>query len=376
MKNLISKLVPLVAFSATTAFAGIGDRIDTLEQEMQQITATTPQDTLGTSFTTATPEIKGGPWFATFDIIYWHIKMGGTEYAYSVSQFSNATPLPLNGDTKDNDFDWDWGLKVGLGYKTPHDNWDVYARYTWYETNDTDDSTKPFPSTLIALDRFDFITASRAKSHIDVDYNNVDFELARSYFLSSKLSFRPHIGVKSAWIDINQRIFYTASSQINTLVHDGGLDFKTTESVRFWGLGPRAGLDSKWYLGYNFHIFGDVAASVLYGYFKDNHSEYFPRSHDPDLPHGKVVKLKHKFHRYVPFAQMFLGLGWENHINNDKQHLGIKLGYEVQYYWRVNQAHQIEDNTNASDGSFRLQSEKQSEDIMFYGITGEFRLDF
>ena len=75
---------------------------------------------------------------------------------------------------------------------------------------------------------------------------------------------------------------------------------------------------------------------------------------------------------------MFLGLGWERYINDEKQHLGLKLGYEVQYYWRVNQIHQPEDFLldSSQNGSIGFKFQKQAEDLMFYGITGEIRLDF
>lgn len=99
----MKKATLFLTCASIAAFAGIDDRIDTLEKEMGQISARTPQDTLGTSFTTSNPKVAGGDWFFTFDITYWHTKMGGTEYAYSVRQFNPI--LPINGDVKDNDFD-------------------------------------------------------------------------------------------------------------------------------------------------------------------------------------------------------------------------------------------------------------------------------
>ncbi|MCB1073887.1 MAG: MOMP family protein, partial [Chlamydiia bacterium] len=63
----------------------------------------------------------------------------------------------------------------------------------------------------------------------------------------------------------------------------------------------------------------------------------------------------------------------------EKQHLGFKLGYEVQYYWRVNQITKGDEftfNVGQNQIQTRLAFEKASEDLMFYGITGEVRLDF
>ena len=83
-----------------------------------------------------------------------------------------------------------------------------------------------------------------------------------------------------------------------------------------------------------------------------------------------------------------MGLGWESYINKDRQHLSFKAGYEIQYYWRVNQMSNVDQSLRYSttspinrssgvqSGSFRTNSQKLSEDLMFYGITGEARLDF
>lgn len=380
MKSHFSKLASSVAFSivlASSAFAGIDDRLDTLEKDMQEISARNPQDTLGASFTTSRPEIKGTNWFLTFDITYWHTKMGGTEYAYSLHpQFSNGVVLPqINGDMKENDLDWDVGFKVGLGYKTPHDDWDVYARYTYFNGDNSSHSTKAEPSALVPLTSFGLVFAHKVKSRVEIDYDNVDLELARSYFMSQRLAFRPHFDLKTTWIDIEQDVRITASSIDNT--NDTvGLDYKTKDDVHFWGLGPRAGIDSKWFLGYGFHLFGDFAGSVQYGYFKTKAREYLPPSALPFLPDGEALQMKHKFHRFIPFVQMFLGLGYDTYINEERQHLAFKLGYEVQYYWRVNQISTADDFNGASNQQIRLQFQKASEDLMFYGITGEFRLDF
>jgi len=391
MKKHIIKFVSLIAFSlnlSAIAFTDLDDRLDTLEKEMQEISARNPQDTFGASFVSARPEVEGN-WFLTFDLTYWHTKLGGTEYAYSIHNYNppqGALPFgypafPLDGDVKDHDFGWDIGFKGGLGYKTPHDNWDIFARYTWYETEDTSSSFKAAPSALVSLTYSIPVVSSHVKSHANVNYNNIELELARSFFLSSQVSLRPHFDVKSSWIDINQDISYTASGISPVLQQFAGLDFKTKQHQTFWGIGPRAGIDSKWYLGYGFHIFGDVAASILYGKFNDLQRDLSPLNLIPNLlEDGHVLKMRHKFHRYVPFAQMFLGLGWERYINNDKQHLSFKAGYEVQYYWRINQIHQGEDIHFVFPGggafSARTQPEKQSEDLMFYGITGEARLDF
>lgn len=100
--------------------------------------------------------------------------------------------------------------------------------------------------------------------------------------------------------------------------------------------------------------------------------------------------LKHDFHQFVPFAQMQLGLEWNKFINGNKQHIRLKAGYEVQYYWRANQMGDLGDRADAlaitgvtldpisisAVTRGRHQNDHGSKDLMFYGITAEARLDF
>jgi len=381
MKSPLLK-VALAAFSTalfSTAFAGIDERLDTLERNMQEISARNPQDTLGASFAPSRYEVNGTSWFISLDLIYWHTKMGGTEYAYSAHpQFSGSTLLPqVDGDLKENDFGWDTGVKVALGYKTPHDNWDVSMRYTYLNADSTSSSSKTQPSVLISLTNFEVIYASKVKSRVDITYDNLDLELARSYFMSPMLSFRPHLDVKSTWMDISQNVQITAS-HINNTNQTAGLDFKTKQTSKFWGVGPRAGLDTSWFLGYGFHIFANLSGSAQYAYFKTDTTQLLPPSQKPFLQNGKAMDVKHKFHRFIPSVNTYLGLGYDFFFNDNRNHIALKAGYEIQYYWRVNQFNKSDDFivSTVNVNQTRLLFEKASEDLSFYGFTGEIRLDF
>lgn len=386
-------------------YESMEDRLDTLEKEMKQVSAINPQATMGAAFTTSRPDTVGNNWFATLSVIYWHPKMGGTEYAYTntsdniIINISRGVtreqtvitvqrPNPPHGDVKANDFKWDMGLKAGLGYKTPHDKWDIYARYTWFNTNDSSSVRKDDPSLIISLKSLAALIASHAKSHVDIDYNNVDLELARSYFSSGSFSIRPHFDAKSTWLDLSQNIFYTYSNLKDTPLN--GHDFKIKHDCKIWGIGPRAGVDGKLFIGHGFSFNGEVAGSILYSRIKTSHKEIWPAL---DLTQTKAVggtqyNIKDNFHQFIPFVQMMLSLGWDTYLNRDRQHLSLKAGYEVQYYWRANQMSNVDQSLQYTAaqpiarrlgvvaGGFRTNPQKLSEDLMFYGITGEARLDF
>jgi len=397
MYKLSKKVVTLLSISLLStlgAFESMDDRIQTLEKEMQEISTRNPQETLGANFTSARPEVLGEGVFITFDILYWHPKVGGTEYAYTANVGSQIVPVPgappvilpaRRGEVKDNDFDWEWGLKAGIGYSLAHDGWDICAQYTYYNPDSTSSSGKTPPGGLLPLCHLAQIIAQKVKSSFEVDYDNVDFELGRNYFVSSFLSFRPFLSVKSTWIDLNQRITYVASP-LNDIAFPGefttsAFDFKSKSESKLWGIGPRIGANTRFHLGHGFSIFGDFATSLLYGYFRTLHKEFFPPHVLQQLDGESLFKVRTKKHQFVPFVQMFVGLEWGDYVNHHHQHVRLKLGYEVQYYWRANQMQEIETSVGNLQAlgnipRLRVDYETLSEDVMFYGITGEFRLDF
>jgi len=379
-------LVTLMASS--TAFAGMDmdSRVTQLENQMQQVRTETAMGTYGAQTATARAEVDGYGWFFTADVLYWHAKVGGTEFAYSDNDPAGA--FPVKGRTKDIDFDWDWGLRFGLGYNFDHDGWDVRLQYAWFDSNGSDSTRAGLNSTVIPLRGsstivatsvaavgtiYDaFLYASSAKSQYDFDYQAIDLELGRAYYISGKLSFRPHWGLKTAWIDQEQITRYTGGVATpngqgpNNQGDNLGLGVNTVhikDDCDFWGLGPRVGVDSKWYLGNGFSLFGNVAGALLFGYFDVDHKERFSAVTD------NRIKLNANRHAFSPTVQMQLGLRFDKYIHNNKQHLGIGLGFEANYWWRQNQMIKIDD-------AAVLKYERYSDDVSMHGLTLDFKWDF
>ncbi len=364
--NLFKKVpIGLVAFAASASVFAAPDmdtRVHHLEQQMKQVRTETASGTYGAKTATARPEVDGSGMYINVDILYWHAKVGGTEYCYT-DQDPGAT-LPIQGSLRENDFDWDWGFRIGLGYNFEHDGWDAFLNYTYFDSSDGSKTAAGFNGSVIPLKGTPSITGStdltsvtNATSNYKFDYDNLDLELGRNYFISRSLSFRPHFGLRSTWLDLTQRTnFYGGSVLLDNqlLVYD---------SNNFWGLGPRAGVNSKWHLTNGFSVVGNLAGALLYGYYKVEHNENDTTS----LSHS--LEIDANMHRFCPNAQMYLGLSFDKYIYNDKQHIGVALGWEIQYYWRVNQMLK-------SDDFQVLKYERYSEDAAMYGVTLDIRWDF
>lgn len=377
LRKISIAIASLMALSGT-AFAAVDmdSRVTQLESQMQQVRIETAMGTYGAQTATARAEVDGYGWFFTFDVLNWHAKVGGTEFSYS-DQDPRAQ-LPIRGRTKDIDFKWDWGLRVGLGYNFDHDGWDLKGQYTWYDTSGSDSTRAGLNSSLVPLrgsstivatstnPALQFLYCSSAKAQYDFNYSAVDVELGRAYFISGKLSFRPHWGLKSAWIDQEQITRYTGGSPDAQSPNDLGLQGNTVhikDDCDFWGLGPRVGVDSKWHLGYGFSLFGNVAGALLFGYFDVEHKERFSESQD------NRIKLSANRHAFSPTAQMQLGLRYDKYLHNNTQHIGVGLGFEAQYWWRQNQMLKIDD-------AQVLKYERYSDDISMHGVTLDLQWDF
>lgn len=379
----------ILTTASLSAYVDIDDRLDKLETQMKEVSTRTPEDTLGANFVGARPDTKGTNFFGMVGVTYWHTKIGGTEFGITNNGLDSGVSVPTlisrhpGGDLKENDFGWDLGLKAGIGYKTRHDKWDLFLRYTWLSAHNSKSMHKNPPGVIIGIRSFLPILAKRAKSHVDTDYNNLDLELARSYFICKHYSIRPHFDLKATWLDIKQNIFYNFSEAFQNISLEDR-DEKIYSSSKFWGMGPRAGVDGKLFIGDGFNLFGELAGSILYGHFKERLKEKFPVGVSNQVS-GTLFTVRDSFHRFIPFVQMQMGLEWGTYLNSKRQHLDLKVGYEIQYYWRANQLMHTEKFDSASPVPPNLNNfitgarhlfDKVSEDVMFYGITGEVRLDF
>lgn len=357
-------------------------RVSELENQMSQVATNTSMDTFGANTASARPNVVNGVnWFITLDALFWRTRVGGTEYAYS-DQGPTAT-LPIKGAVKDMDFDWDWGVRVGLGYNFAYDDWDVKAAYTWWETGGSDSTRAGLNSSIIPTRGSShvgddptapantaqglFLFCTSAKSQYSVDFQAIDLELGRDYYVSSNISLRPFWGLKTAWIDLDQITRYTGGQVVSSQGGDFlGLERNTVrvrESSDFWGIGPRTGLNSRWYLGEGISIYANVAAAALFGFFDVDHKEKYTAFD------ANRIRLHANRHTLSPTVQGQVGLQYATYLFESRYHISIGAAFEAQYWWRQNQMLKIDDSAT-------LKYERYSEDLALYGFTLSGRWDF
>ncbi len=222
-------------------------------------------------------------------------------------------------------FDWDFGIRAGLGYRFEGDRWDTRLYYTWFQTRGRDNSHIPDVNANVTntfLGQWLTFGFSSSVGHIQwhILFNTIDWEIGRDTPAGKGLSFRPYLGLKGAWIS------QTIHSQ---WISEG---FKATENLKndFWGVGPKGGVSTNWHLGsvkdHSFNLFGDASMAMLGGGWKlkDIQKTSMPSSIDSINPTTRTATF------------MFYGLmgfSWDLMFNQKRSNFGARVGYEFQYWY-------------------------------------------
>lgn len=272
--------------------------------------------------------------FVSADALLWSFSEGGNCYAVNSNNNANeqdgATLKTASSKDKTN---WSWGSRVGLGYRTPYDGWDLYADWTHFDVR-RHSSTSQSPSgdggIFPGFDRQhadpDVATAyanrahSRWRCHLDV----IDFELGRNFLVSPKLSLRPHVGLRGAIITQKVKSHFSGGNWAVPA-------FDNSNRNNFYGVGLRSGVNSDWRLGWGFSVYADAAFALLYGHF--NIHQRSTQDTDPDI---NLLKEHSKENMDIAAMDLALGFRYDVTSSEERVHFYISLGWEQHIYWGVN----------------------------------------
>jgi|GEM_PF-1964561 len=348
--------------SSSSDLDALREEVKTLKCQMDQITAVNAVCDNGVSLAHLRPE-KGSGFYVTLAYLYWQPFVSGGEYAYSYTLDFNdqfpLTPLLPNGDSKMVTFGAKSGIRPGIGYTLPYDGWDLYLYYTYIRPKETE-STQVQTSSLFPMMVYQGVAESdsveRARMRYVLRLQTLDFELGKGVFISPRVALRPHVGIRGAWIDQHYDLRYEGDELSNQ-----GQFYDVDGENDFHAGGLRAGFDSTWFFGYGLHLFGDLAASLLWGNFDVRQKHQFDNI--------TIADLKYDYSRMAPTVDMKLGLGWQIWFNCNRNCFRLRLGYEMNYFWDQFQEHQYTADT-------RPIIYRGGRDIGFHGLTIEGRMDF
>ena len=178
-------------------------------------------------------------------------------------------------------------------------------------------------------------------------FDVVTLELGRAFAPLTYLSFRPHMGLVSAWIQQHFRNFYTGEEALTVLSMN-----------RFTGVGLRGGLDLRLPVAREWNLFAEGAGSLLRGWFALTQKE------DPSSPFQIPIHLSSHEGAIVPALEMRMGIRWDRLMADDHCRLGLRLGYEFQRWFNQNRFFDFANQLSF----FADQSVRRPGDVAFQGV--------
>lgn len=260
----------------------------------------------------------------TTDFIYFQARENGLSFA--VINKGNPTAL-TNGKSKNPDFCWDPGFKVSLGYFFRHDDWGLYLNFLHFHTRITDwyphkENRFSFPiwSHLAAQPGFVEDVRNRWRLHLGL----LDLLLKRPIFLSDCLYLNMHAGLRYAEVRQKTRIDYFGGS----LFPDGQDDIDMKN--KFWGVGPRGGIDGDWNFFNDFGIYFNAAIAFPYGFLYVHQDEFSDLTSDE-------YRFFRTFHTLRIITEMTAGLRYTYAPACSNVKFDVHGGYEIFYFFGQNQ---------------------------------------
>jgi hypothetical protein len=293
--------------------------------------------------------------FLSADFIYWEAREKGLELG--TFEYHVATKTP--GNVVNLDWKYQPGFKVSLGYNSESDDWTFYAQYTFFHNMIFKELDQANLSSVISPWLLVPPFARKVLAEWKRDFDILDFECGRAFYLGKRVTIQPFFGTRAYFFQ--QKYTFSAASLANTI--------ENFSSAKSWAIGGRAGIDTRWILGYGFRIFANTASDLVYQNFKTKISNFVNH-----LTHFTYIDNSGYI---VPNFELALGLGWGSYFNGSKYHFDITAGYEFQYFWNQNMMRRLKDSApNEQEEGKPLIADGEAGGLMLHGLTFTARFDF
>lgn len=323
------RLLALTTLSLTTSIFAASHISGQEETQVQNVSPLTP----GYNAPFSVDLGKKYDFVASASFIFWqpiqeNMKLG------VLSDTSGALDL-VNGNEIDLDYKYKPGFKVGIGMDFDYDNWDTFIEYTWLYGQEKVSKTLNPNNTLInilpAWQMADFLDPAYNGSSSEtwsLHINLVDWDLARSYYVGTKLAVRPFMGVRAAFINQKVDVSYINTDAAYIAVWPSTFVHQSSSS---WGVGPQAGLSSDWMLGGGFAIHGKGEFDILF-------TQYDLKSKQTSsvLVANQYIINQNNANYLRTHLELALGLGWERYFANNKSRVKLSADYSFQTFFNQN----------------------------------------
>lgn len=325
------------------------------------------------------------------DFLYWQPRERGLELTSEYTATPEALLTSTNSRVINMNFDYKPAFKVGIGMNSDMDDWTTQLEYTRFQSTHHASKTIAAADVTITTNHLSDLWISPAfygvllntlsgglplvtdfaVRHADanwkVNFNVIDFVVGRPYWLGTKLTLNPFIGVRGGWI--NQK--YSYNSIVRKISTATDYDFSLVNRSKSWLVGPRVGVESKWLLGAGFRFFGNGAANMFYQDFKTRSKLTVPTTAGMNsifsITTAEIVSKGFHKEAFVNFSlDTCLGFGWGSYFNDKSWHFDLSAGYEFQYFY----------NQNSIRTEIVSDYDADACGLMLHGLTVSARFDF
>jgi hypothetical protein len=249
------------------------------------------------------------------------------------------------------------GFRIGLGYRIPHDRWEVKAYvtqlrdYTQWEKN-ADDIHPTFDPSY---------TYGEMKESWHLKYTLLDLEVARRTPVGKAFGINPFFGLRAA--RINQLVhlqFAEPQDSSPPLKVEGKNDYHAY-------VGPRLGLELDWHLARCLALFGRASGSFLFGHF-----DVDMKVKVDDFPDYTLFSNEKHPSGFSPNLELAGGMKGTIPLYQKKAFLTLGVDYEFSEWFFQNALPTV----FTASGPWPWSSTAKRRTLSFQGVTFLTRLDF
>ncbi len=311
-------------------------------------------------------------YYTIFEVLVTKAQMNGLDYI-----INNSSSSDMDAHVDQLDFPYRCGGKLILGYIFGKDHWEAALGGNFLFSTASDRAHRdvvndgsfnnlgliPIWSSPQAYGQSTHIRFSDAKAQWHLHFYNLEFELARSCKIGEKVILRPSFGLKNFYSYQRFNVKYLNGQTIpfdsSSLTPLRGFVRLTNDAV---GIGPKVGVETKWFVYKRIKIIFDATGALLQTYFNSKRDEkdsfLFGTVHEDNF------KITNHFNSLKPYAGINFGIGWERTFTKpDTTPVAFYLNmtYSLENYWKLNQLLKFADVDNEgavfSDNSdFQMQS--------------------
>ncbi len=317
-------------------------------------------------------------WVGTLEYLYWkpfvenaHVTQVLEAHNFRFDSDTGAyTSGKLTNRPKDYKFEWDGGFRVGLGYNFPCDKWGIALIWTHYQTEFSSlfqgsgctqgsegiDAAVPAPYFLVGdlLRPFLYATSARLESKWNFQFNQIDLDFFRDFYVGCSLSLRPYAGLRA--IFVKQKI----KSCAEYTFPDNGIvaffrDIKVNQRLmsEFKGVGINGGMKSNWEFFCGLSLYGDIGLSAIYSaYTTDAQLDYLGLPLDAGEKSALSTSVPYDFELLKVFADFALGIEWREPFNCCQNVFHLRLGWEHHMLFKASYFNSIANDQLLYDQTF------------------------